>query len=198
VLARFEGTLFQSPPWLASLAETYGFVPSAYVAVAPDGAVAGGIPFCEIDDAAGHRIVAVPFSDACPVLAESDDVEAQIVAALMSHGVLVHILERVRWTIPDEHVDRATRAKTQQVPVRSAEEMWKSIAPATRRAIRKAERSNVVVRPLGDLDLDRFYGLHVTLRKKKFGLLSQPRRFFDVLRSQFSAHGGWQPLGAFL
>ena len=194
---RFDATLFHSRPWLASLAETYGFAPSAYIAVEPDGAVAGGVPFCEIDDAAGHRIVALPFSDACPILAANDDIEGQSVAALQSHRVPVHILGRVRASPAAENTNGDIRARAQQVAVQQPEEMWKTIAPATRRAIRKAERSNVVVRPLDDSALDKFYELHVALRKRKFGLLPQPRAFFDALRGQFMPQGGWWPLGAF-
>jgi lipid II:glycine glycyltransferase (peptidoglycan interpeptide bridge formation enzyme) len=73
------------------------------------------------------------------------------------------------------------------------------MARATRRAIRKAERSGIRVRSLeGEAGLAGFVRLHQRLRKRKFRLLAQPPAFFAALAAHFEAVAGWHPLGAFL
>ncbi len=68
---------------------------------------------------------------------------------------------------------------------------------ATRRAVAKAERAGVVVRPLvGDAGLDAFTSLHVRLRKRKYRLLAQPQAFFGAIRDRFQPTKGWHLLGA--
>jgi lipid II:glycine glycyltransferase (peptidoglycan interpeptide bridge formation enzyme) len=70
---------------------------------------------------------------------------------------------------------------------------------STRRAIRKAERSGVTIRPLeGAEGITAFHGLHVVLRKQKYRLLAQPLAFFQAISRSFREVGGWFPLGAFL
>ena len=70
-------------------------------------------------------------------------------------------------------------------------------AGATRRAIAKAERAGVSVRPLvGEAGVASFMKFHVRLRKHKYRLLAQPRRFVSAIAERFDAVGGWHILGA--
>ena len=58
------------------------------------------------------------------------------------------------------------------------------------------QRAGVRTEPLSDAELDEFIALHVGVRKHKYGLLAQPRAFFEALRTQFAAVDGWFPLAA--
>src|SRR4051794_29712742 len=74
--------LFHSPPWLRAVAEAYDFTIRAYLALDGTGSPVGGVPFCELDDIVGRRVVCLPFSDACDPLAESADVGRLLLAGL--------------------------------------------------------------------------------------------------------------------
>jgi CelD/BcsL family acetyltransferase involved in cellulose biosynthesis len=71
-----------------------------------------------------------------------------------------------------------------------------TFAPAARRGIRHAREGGVRTDPLADAQLGDFVALHVGVRKHKYGLLAQPRTFFEALRSNFSAVDGWYPIAA--
>src|SRR6476661_4445810 len=62
VAAQGLDTIFASPRWLAALADTYGFAVQAST-LTVDGRVVAAIPYCDIEDIGGRRIVSLPFSD---------------------------------------------------------------------------------------------------------------------------------------
>jgi len=81
----------------------------------------------------------------------------------------------------------------------SQEALWRQMAPETRRAIRRAERAGVAVRPVsGGEDVQMFHRLHASLRKRKYRLLAQPLRFFEAIEQRFRDLDSWHSLGAFL
>lgn len=191
--------LFHSPPWLRALADTYGFAIRAYIARGASGALLGGIPFCEIDDIKGRRIVALPFSDTCDPLALSPDVWNALLARLQSHGVPIHLRSLCipTGTLGSE-VTLVKRARWHRLALApSPERMWAGLAAPTRRAIRKARRAGVEIRRLGCQEgCAGFHNLHVALRKSKYRMLAQPPEFFKAIASRFGE--AWLPLGAFL
>ncbi len=144
--------------------------------------------------------MALPFTDACDPLVRSRDgwdaiarhlgegtapVNLRFLNFSPSAASGLGVVKRARW----HRLDLSA----------SIETLWAGIAPASRRAIRKAERSTVEIRPFaGDEDLQQFHALHVGLRKRKYRLLAQPLAFFQAIGRRFSAGGNWYPLGAFL
>ena len=199
LLARHGTSLFHSPPWLGALRDAYGFTASAAIVEGRAGEPLAGIAYCDVDDLLGRRILSLPFSDACDPLVESAPAWNQLFRSLAAHGVPVRLrcldnpLVRA-----DRRLTVAKRARWHTLPVAASDAaQWPALAGSTRRAIRKAERSGVVIRPLaGTEGLREFHGLHVALRKRKYRLLAQPPAFFEALRRQFKAADGWFPLGA--
>jgi CelD/BcsL family acetyltransferase involved in cellulose biosynthesis len=83
--------------------------------------------------------------------------------------------------------------------MKRGEDRWMALDGSTRRAIRKARREGVHVRPLElGSDLAEFHRLHVTLRKTKYRLLAQPVAFFEAIARRFKAAGQWHALGAWV
>lgn len=193
--------LFHSPPWLGTLANTYDFALRARVALDATGTPVAGIACCEVDDLRGRRMVALPFTDACDPLGSSPSARAALLADLVSQGwpVQLRLLDTpgdgfdASWTV-------TRRARWHRlVLAQDADGDWARLAPAMRRAIRKAEREGVVVRPLeSDDDLRSFVAMHTSLRRRRYRLLAQPPAFFEAMRDRFGAIGGWHALGAFL
>jgi hypothetical protein len=193
--------LFHSPPWFRALTDAYGLEVRAYLVSDPAGTPLGGLPFCEIADALGPRLVSLPFSDACDPLVASQASWEALFARLRAHGVPVHLRCLDGPIAPaDERLTTVKRARWHTLSIDvPPEAQWAGLDGSTRRAIRKAGRCGVVIRPLeGSEGLRGFYGLHVALRKRKYRLLAQPLVFFEAIARRFGEADGWFPLGAYL
>lgn len=193
--------LFHSPPWIRAVVDAYGFRIRGYIATTPSGAAAGAVACCEIDDFAGRRLVSVPFSDACDPLVTSVDAWQELLSALQSHGLPVNL--RSLWeprVLATERIEIVKTARWHRIPIDgSTEEIWRRVAPETRRVIRQSERAGVEIRRLeGEGDRAAFHQLHVALRKTKYRLLAQPIRFFEALEKRFQEAGAWHSLGAYV
>ncbi len=193
--------LFHSPAWMQALRDAYGFIPRAHVVVDAQGMPRGGIPFCEIHDAFGSRLASLPFSDVCdPVLLDPD-----------AWSLLLEKLAEHRWPVTirclvdafpgsDSTFVVTKRARWHTLQLSGpADAIRNRFGDATRRAIAKAERAGLTLRPLaGDDGLAAFVGLHVRLRKQKYRMLAQPPAFFASIADRFRAAGNWHPVGAYL
>ena len=199
LLGRPGAGLFHAPPWLAALRQTYGLAPTAAIVEGRAGEKLAGLAYCDVVDLLGRRILSLPFSDACDPLVESAPAWELLFRSLTSHGVPVRLrcLDNPI-VLADRRLTVAKRARWHTLGVAASEAaQWSGLAGSTRRAIRKAERSGVVVAPLAGADgLREFHRLHVALRKRKYRLFAQPPAFFESLRRQFNAVDGWFPLGA--
>ena len=199
LLDRHVSRLFHSPPWLHVLRDAYGFRPQALLLLGPDGEPEGGVVACRIADAMGARVVSLPFSDYCDPLVESCEDWETLFDALRSGGERV-IVRCVHSTVTAADA-RLAVLKTARwhglslLPDLSA--LWRGLEPPKRRAIRRARRQGVELAALeGDAFLDAFYRLHLGVRKHKYRLLPQPRRFFDAIRRRFEEANAWYPLAA--
>lgn len=196
-----RGGLFHSPPWLRVLSDAYGFAVRAYLALGPGGAPRGGLAFCEIHDALGPRVASLPFSDCSDPLLESPEAWRILFPRLQAHGVPLHLRcldDRI--VAADERLAVSKRARWHTLSLEAGpDDLWNRLAEPTQRAVRRAERSGVVIRPLeGHQGLQGFIQLHVALRKQKYRLLAQPAAFFEAIARRFADGGGWLPLGAYL
>lgn len=85
LLARHpRASAFHSPGWLQALARVYGYEPVVYTTAAPGAELSDGIVLCRVRSRlTGSRLVSLPFSDHCDILAEGD-ARAQLLAALQA------------------------------------------------------------------------------------------------------------------
>ncbi len=193
--------LFHSPPWLRAVGDAYGFKIRAHLLTDVAGKPVAGVAVADIDDLSGPRRVALPFSDTGDPLVSSRDEWRLLFESLRSDGFPVHLRCLDDPTAPaDERLAVVKRARWHTLSLDpDLETIRAAFTPATRRALRKAERQGVSVRPLvGPEGARQFHELHVRLRKTKYRLLAQPVVFFEAIARHFSAVAGWHPLGAFL
>jgi CelD/BcsL family acetyltransferase involved in cellulose biosynthesis len=192
--------IFHSPPWLRVLSDAYGFEPRAYLAMDPHGVPQGGVAFCTVTDALGPRVLSLPFSDACDPLLASPHAWPALFARLQAHGLPLH-LRCLDEPAPaaDAQLSVAKRARWHTLALGAGlDALWAGFEGGARRAIRKAERAGVEVRPMeGPAAAADFRRLHVALRKRKYGLLAQPPAFFEAIARRFGEVDGWFPLGAY-
>lgn len=177
-----EASVFHHPSWLELLHGQYGYEIEACCVVDETSAVAG-LPLAVIASRlTGRRLVALPFSDACPPLLKLDapaDVRQALATALADHhrkrGLEMEIHAPVA-ELPGGHLvpgfvqHRLALTSDASVAERAAK-------PQIRRGVAKARREGLVAeRHRSRWSLARFYDLHLRTRRRQ-GVPIQPKRF---------------------
>jgi CelD/BcsL family acetyltransferase involved in cellulose biosynthesis len=192
-LARGEGgSLFTSPPWIGAICDTYGFVPTAQVAVEPSGRPLGGAAWIDVCDLRGHRRIALPFCDrADPIVADVDT--WRLVSGDALAGDLpftVRCLEGSPVAADPRFVVLGEAAWHTTDLDRPLDDLYDALRANTRRNIAAAERAGVEVVLRDDEEaMEEYHRLHVGLRKRKYRLLAQPLEFFERIRKAFAPTG---------
>lgn len=191
VRSHTDSDVFHSTRWLKVLSDTYGFSLGARLAVEGDDLVAGAV-FADV--AAFGRIgrKCLAFSDFCdPLVTDPEAWFPLVESALEGDCVLTMRCRTSRRPADDERFRQAGRVAWHRCDIsRSTEEIWGSLHPSARRAIRKADKAGVEVRPAESLaELRKFYLLHLEVRASKYGLLAQPYAFFENIWREFLEPG---------
>lgn len=190
--SRQPSSVFNSPPWLRVLQETYEFNLRASLLVGDNDQPLGGMVYCQIDDMMDPRIISLPFSDFCDPLVGEWDSWNLLMEDLMQRDCRLS-LRCLHNDIPlsDDRLSLVNRARWHGVNLqRSVEDVWASLHSSARRAIRKARDKGVQVRIAQDKDdLRAFFLLHLGVRKYKYNLLAQPYPFFERIWDHFLAKG---------
>ncbi|HSK96964.1 MAG TPA: hypothetical protein VK891_10140, partial [Euzebyales bacterium] len=185
-------TVFHSPRWLRVLAGTYGFPIRARLLADAAGATTAGMTYVTVADFMDTRIVSLPFSDFCDPVATDTAQWRALIDGLVARCARIDlrclhndlpladprfaVVDRALWHAIDVHPDQ--------------DAMWQALPGAARRALRKAQASDVTVRAgESEADMRAFYDLHLRVRKYKYGLLAQPYGFFSQIWEQFIASG---------
>lgn len=188
LVANGPSDVFHSAAWLQVLADTYGFRPQALLTTDPSGRPVAGIPFCVIEGLPTKRIATPPFSDYCDPIAPSVADWMSLQDALVRHGcrVTVRCLHN-EIPVTTGQMAVVSRAKWHGLDLDpDIDDLWEGLHSSARRAIRKARKEGVLVRPARDeKELRAFFELHLRVRKYKYRLLAQPFSFFENIWRQF-------------
>ncbi len=180
-----HGTLFESPPWLASIRDGFGVEVKAVLD--PEARTGFAVGF--VDDEIGPRLVALPFSDYCRPLGVMDMAGWQRLAGpYLDSKIPFRMRSRTLDVLTDdERLFERGRYSWHGVELRAAEEeQWSGLAPGARQNVRRARRERVAVSAsTGREPLRRFESLHRQLRHMKYRMLSQPPEYFDALHGNF-------------
>jgi CelD/BcsL family acetyltransferase involved in cellulose biosynthesis len=183
--SRRDALSFHHPAWAALVADCYGYRAFAFTLQASDGDIVAGAPVVEVTDPLRRRRwISLPFTDECPLLADSES-SVPFGAALRTAGIDegVKSLE-LRTRIADGGGAEYLAGVTHELALEAdAEAVHRRLHPSqVRRNIRRAEREGVrVQRAERARDVvDTYYALHVRTRRR-LGIPPQPRRFFQLL-----------------
>jgi hypothetical protein len=186
------GSLFCCPQWLRAIARTYGFAIRASVRTV-GGKIEAALPYCEISDLRGDRIVSLPFSDYCDPLVADRETWTKLVDPLLAHNMPIN-LRCLRGAVPggDDRFRMKVPALWHGVDLnQSEEELWAGLHSSARQNIRKARLNGVAVRDGRSIDDVRiFHRMHRSLRKSKYRLLAQPLSFFENIFEEFARTDG--------
>ena len=147
-----QASIFHTRGWLEALRRTYGYTPLALTTSTPDSPLTNGTPFCKIMGWFGRqRLVALPFSDHCVPLVESQD---QLTCLL---GYLREKVEGEHWSFVQIRANEAVAADPSACDHRDTlvfheldlrptlNDIFQSFHPScVQRKIKRAERENLV------------------------------------------------------
>ena len=181
-----QDELFASPAWAEVLTTTYGFAVER----------TAGIPYCVLDDPAGRRVSALPFSDYLP-LDEPAAATACFTTLRNRHPDCPITLKTRLDQLPSSDLTVAKRAVYHRyLPGNRASSSF-------RRGTKHAIRAGTQVQRTTQADaLDRFQELYHRQRLRKFGGIPQPVSFFRAIHRTFMDSGNgfyleaWTAAGA--
>ena len=177
-------SIFHSSAWIRVLSETYHYQPFYYALHTASRKGPSLLTLAEVSSwLTGRRGISLPFTDACPILSFDE----KSFEYLWNHAV--GLGKQRRWQtvevrgIPDVIPSpRSLEFYSHSLLVnRGLPELFASFDTSVRRAIRKAEKSNVQVAIERSAEaLSAYYELHC-LTRKKHGLPPQPFGFFESI-----------------
>jgi CelD/BcsL family acetyltransferase involved in cellulose biosynthesis len=174
------------------LTRTYGFEIAACIALNDSDEPIGGIGFCHVQDLLGERIVALPFSDYFDPLVENKEVWDALVAKITEKNLTftIRCLHNSTPLTDNRFVD-VKKAKWHGLTLHAnCDAHWNVFASAVRRNIRKAIKDGVSIAVTSDKEaLEKFFHMHVRVRKYKYKLLAQPYTFFENIWNCFLEEG---------
>jgi CelD/BcsL family acetyltransferase involved in cellulose biosynthesis len=188
-------TMFHHPAWLRLLAERYRYEFAASCVVDDAGRIVAGLPWARIQSRlTGKRLVAVPFSDACPPLVDGGS-EEELARAVEEHRTEAGLGLEVRWgfdALDGETVQRYWRHTLALEDDAAAVE--RRARSGIRRGASKARKAGLTFERRTDQDgIDAFYGLHLQTRKHQ-GVPTQSKRFIDGFGPLFEQGHGFVAL----
>ena len=197
-------TMFHHPAWLELLARSYRYDFAASCVLDDGGRVVAGLPWARVESRlTGRRLVALPFSDACPPLADGAS-EDELASAVDEHRRATGLGLEVRWRM-DALGETVRSYWRHALELESdADAVAERASSGIRRGVAKARREGLTFERRTDAGaLDSFYRLHLRTRRHQ-GVPTQPKRFIDGLGPLFErGHGfvalvsdGDRPIGA--
>ena len=194
-VARASGaTIFHDPAWIRLLADQYGYEFRASCVV--DGTrVLAGLPWGRIESRlTGKRLVALPFSDACPPLYDGAG-EEPLAAAIREHTEATGLGLEIRGTLDALEAPAPHRFWQHTLALEpDPDAMERRAKSGIRRGAAKARREGLTVRrATDDGAIETFYRLHLRTRRHQ-GVPTQSKRFIRALRSIFDLGQGFVAL----
>ena len=187
-----QNSFFHSTAWLRVLHETYGFRPIAIAIDNPDRPRALLVTMEVNSWLTGKRGISLPFTDACePLFSDPADLDELYKSALsIAAQRNWRTLEIRTGTGYSKNQTPSLRYYAHHLDLRSApQELFKSFSSSNRRAIRKAECSDLEAHRSQSLrNLKSFYSL-LCLTRKRHGLPPQPWSFFQAIHQHILSQG---------
>ena len=187
-------TMFHHPAWLGLIAARYRYRFAACCLLDDAGRIVAGLPWARVESRlTGRRLVALPFSDACPPLTDGGS-EEELAAAVERRRREDGLGLEVRWRMDalGSAVHRYWRHALALEPDAAAVE--RRARQGIRRGAAKARREGLAFERRTDRSaLDSFYRLHLQTRRHQ-GVPTQAKRFIDALEGVFAAGHGFVAL----
>jgi hypothetical protein len=188
-----RASIFHSSAWLDSLRRTYGYQPTAYTTSASNEPLRNAIVACSVNSwLTGRRIVSLPFSDHCDLLADSPVEITALFAALERACVkdgscYVELRPSCRAEIVTDLFRRDEELYLHKIDLKpDLSTLFQGFhKSSTQRKIKRAEREKLTYQEgRAESLLESFWKLTI-LTRRRHRLPPQPRRWFRNLADCF-------------
>lgn len=194
---------YYDPRWFELIQKLYGYRVIPLTTTNEAGQISGFLPLCAISSPlTGRRLVSLPFSDHCPLVAADEASAQQLIeqAIQLARQQKVKYLE-LRAGSNDVLAQRGDLAASNlyvswMLPLAdSSEEVWKALRKPVQQQIKKARKLQVEVHSAQKReDMETYYRLHLQTRIKKHGMPAQSKEYFLQLWDAFATSGTVQLL----
>lgn len=199
------GSLFSSRLWLRVLSETYGF--PLFQAV--DRAGATRLPFAVPNRSLLSHAISLPFSDYLETSSISVSAYQRLLHTIADAYPTAPVICKTTYSPSTDGLGDVDReAMYHRVPTSSHQAVDEQMRSSFLRNVRQSRECGVTIdRSTSSEALSQFYRLHRSLRFGKFGIIPQPKSFFESIRTVFlkqergfvlRAHRRGRVIGAFL
>jgi FemAB-related protein (PEP-CTERM system-associated) len=198
-----KDSFYYSQPWLDLVTRLYGYSLIPLTTTDVTGQITGFLPLCSLQSPlTGRRLVALPFSDYCPLLAR-DDASAH---ALIEQAICLAQEQKVKYLELRTGFNDVLARRAELVEgnlyvrwliplVADPAALWSGLRKPVQHQIKKAQKLGVRVRLAQRReDMEYYYRLHLQTRCRKHGMPAQPRKYFLELWDAFAASGAVQLL----
>jgi CelD/BcsL family acetyltransferase involved in cellulose biosynthesis len=190
--------IYQHPAWLGVLEEAYGYTPMHLACEDRTGALRGALPLFSRWGLRTGRLCFSTTPEAAP-LADDEQVQVMLIQAAIERSrkeQATRFQFLTRSTIFDQRVDGVVGVPDEETyELALPEQLDQLRLDATiRRAIKKATRSGVQIRPAETMrDLRAWYTLYLQTTRRLV-ILPQPYRVFELAWQRLQPQGGLQLL----
>ena len=198
-----EKSLYYSQAWLDLITRLYGYSIIPITTINSAGKITGFLPLCSMQSPlTGRRLVNLPFSDLCPLLAVDEACANELIdqAVSLAQQQKVRYLE-LRTGVNEVLAKRADLIEenlyVQWLMPLSADpdHVWSKLRKPVQRQVKKSQKLGVQVHIAQQRDdMAHYYRLHLQTRCKKHGMPAQPQRYFFELWNTFASSGTLQLL----
>lgn len=204
VVQQAKGSFYFNQAWLDLITKFYGYSLNPLTTINAAGQITGFLPLYFIKSLlTGRRLVAIPFSDSCPLLA-ADEASAN---ELIDQAIHLAQEQKVKYlelrTGSNDVLTKRSDLIEENLYVHwhilltspDPDALWSGLRKSVRQEIKKSQKLGVQIRKVQKReDVAYYYQLHLQTRSKKHGMPTQPQRFFFELWDAFAASGRMQIL----
>lgn len=188
-----RASIFHHVGWLGALYQTYGHKPYVLTTAHPDEPLEDGLVFSEVKSwLTGKRLVSLPFSDHCDILADSEIRFEALLKEYSKYGATFDYAEiRPLNTLPslpsqDWHSEKEFVHHSLSLEPSLDSLFGRLHKSCIQRKVRKAEKEGLqYAKGNNEALLQQFYQLHMCTRRRH-GVPPQPLQWFRSLVSNLS------------
>src|SRR5437667_7279097 len=191
-----KNSFYYDQRWLEMLTTFYGYRIIPLTVTDEDGQITGFLPLCSVKSPlTGRRLVSLPFSDQCPLLAVDEASAHDLIeqAIRLARQQKVKYLE-LRTGAHEQLAQRSDLTESNlyvnwSIPLSErAPDVWSKLRKPVQHQIKKSQKNGVHIRVAEKReDMSLYYNLHLRTRGKKHGMPVQSEKYFSTLWDTFAA-----------
>jgi FemAB-related protein (PEP-CTERM system-associated) len=202
---QMQNTFYYDHRWFELINKLYGYRIISLTTTDAEGRTTGFLPLCSISSPlTGRRLVSLPFSDCCPLLAADEASANELIDQALQLAKRQHVKYLELRTGSHEVLTKRPDLTESNLYVNwilplsdQPENVWKGLRKPVQHQIKKSQKLGVQIRTAQKREEMALYcKLHLQTRTKKHGMPAQSKDYFFQLWDMFAASGVLQCLFA--